>query len=209
MSAVTSGFNPQQRIYTGGQTSTYDSMRELFETFDDNGNFTGLVARDLVHSLGLWHKSACVFLFNSNGELYVQRRATDKDLFADQWDYSVGEHLKPGESYLDGALRGLIEELGIHTVVLASLGLQRKSCWEIPEQNVRDCEMQQAYRGVYDGVIKADPLEVAEVRAISLAALETWIAAEPASFTPWFLRDLTELGIFRPTGSTRADSGVA
>ena len=174
-------------------------MSELFETFDDDGKFTGLVERDLVHSLGLWHKSACVFLFNDNGELYVQRRAPDKDLYADQWDYSVGEHLKPGESYAEGALRGLFEELGIHTVELYSLGTERKSCWEVPEEHLRDCEMQQAYRGVYDGPINADPVEVAEVRSVSLAKLETWLASNPTCFTPWFRQDLIELGILGDT----------
>jgi len=181
-------------------------MGELFETYNDKGNFTGLVQRYLVHSLGLWHKSSSVFLFNAEGELLIQRRAHGKDLYASQWDYSVSEHLKPGESYLDGAVRGLIEELGIHTVELTSLGPRRTSCWEFPEQKVNDCEMQQAYRGVYDGAIDADPLEVAEVRTISLTALDTWLAAEPASFTPWFLHDLTELGILRPTGAARSHS---
>ncbi|MCH8142015.1 MAG: NUDIX domain-containing protein [Proteobacteria bacterium] len=179
---------------------TVDSMGELFETFDDNGNFTGLVERALVHSLGLWHKSASVFLFNVNCELYIQRRAPDKDLYAGQWDYSVGEHLKPGESYADGALRGLLEELGIRMVELSALGPQRKSCWEIPEQNLHDCEMQQAYRGIYNGPINADPVEVAEVRTVSLPTLATWLATKPSCFTPWFQRDLNELGILlRPS----------
>ena len=170
-------------------------MSELFETFDDNGNFTGLVERAVVHSLGLWHKSASVFLFNMHNELYIQRRAPDKDLYANQWDYSVGEHLKPGESYSEGALRGLLEELGIRTVEIFSLGAPRQSCWEVPEQNLTDCEMQQAYRGVYDGPVKADPVEVAEVRCVSPATLTTWMTSEPGAFTPWFRRDVTELEI--------------
>jgi len=66
-------------------------MGELFETYNDKGNFTGLVQRYLVHSLGLWHKSSSVFLFNAEGELLIQRRAHGKDLYASQWDYSVSE----------------------------------------------------------------------------------------------------------------------
>ncbi len=36
----------------------------------------------------------------------VQRRAVNKDLHANRWGSSVGEHLQPGESYLSGALPG-------------------------------------------------------------------------------------------------------
>ena len=76
----------------------------------------GLRRRDEVHQLGLWHKSAHVFLFDPAGHMLIQQRAADKDLYADLWDYSVGEHLQPGEDFLSGALRGLQEELGITEV---------------------------------------------------------------------------------------------
>lgn len=59
---------------------------ELFEVFDAAGRSVGLRARAEVHRTGAWHKSAHVFLFNPAGELLLQRRAADKDLYADVWD---------------------------------------------------------------------------------------------------------------------------
>lgn len=170
-------------------------MDELFDTFDDHGTPRGLVARHRVHSLGHWHKSAHVFLFNRSGNLYLQLRALDKDLYPDLWDYSVGEHLQPGESFRAAALRGLNEELGIDDVVLQTVGGVRASKFDDDELGLHDHELQQGFRGVYSGPMHPDPIEVAEVRSMEMSKLESWIETAPGSFTPWFLRDLRELGL--------------
>jgi isopentenyl-diphosphate Delta-isomerase len=174
---------------------------ELFETFDDDGRATGLVARAEVHARGLWHASAHVFLFDGSGALYVQRRAADKDLFAGRWDLSVGEHLRPGERHLDGALRGLAEELGVTGVALDALGGIRRWEYASPDLGVIDRELQQAFRGRYDGVLRPDPAEVAEVRALPLDQLARWIGRAPAAFTPWFVAELNHLRLLPPVGS--------
>ena len=175
-------------------------MTEYFETFNPDGEPLGLVPRPQVHREGLWHKSAHVFLFTPNQELYLQRRAADKDLYADLWDYSIGEHLVPGETYHDAAQRGLQEELGIQGVDLQPVGGERAFQFSLPERSIADHEFQQAFTGVYDGEIIPDPAEVAEVRRIGLADLAAWIAHTPDQFTPPFLRDIFELG-FVPRGT--------
>jgi isopentenyldiphosphate isomerase len=168
-------------------------MTEYFETWDDHGRPTGLIAREIVHARGLWHKSAHVFLFNVRGELLVQRRADDKDLYPGRWDFSVGEHLQPGESYLDGALRGLREELGVNGIVLEPLLGERRASFCITEWNVLDRELQRSFRGRYDGAVAPDPVEVAAVRHVPLTELAGWIRREPDAFTPWFIHELDTL----------------
>jgi isopentenyldiphosphate isomerase len=167
---------------------------ELFETFDEAGHSTGLVRRAEVHARGLWHRSAHVFLFDGSGALIIQRRASGKDLFPGCWDLSVGEHLKPGERYIDGALRGLVEELGVAGIDLEPIsGVRRWSC-ELPEAGIYDRELQQAFRGRHDGPIDADPAEVAAVQAVRLEMLATWLERAPQDFTPWFVWELRQLG---------------
>jgi isopentenyldiphosphate isomerase len=173
-------------------------MSELFETFDDDGRATGLVPRAEVHARGLWHASAHVYLFDGSGALYVQRRAAGKDLFPDHWDFSVGEHLRPGERYREGALRGLAEELGVTGVTLEALGGVRRWQHELPALGVYDRELQQAFRGHYDGAIHPDPEEVAEVRALPLQELARWIGRAPEEFTPWFVAELSHLELLPP-----------
>ncbi len=168
---------------------------EWFEIFDCAGRLRGREPRWKVHAEGYWHKSAHIFLFDSNNRLYCQRRAAAKDLYANLWDYSVGEHLTPGESFHEGAQRGLHEELGIEGVDLEAIGNVQRSRNEIPASGIRDFELQQAYRGIYDGPMKLDPQEVSAVRAVALSDLERWIRQESEVFTPWFIRDLHTFGI--------------
>ena len=174
----------------GKENRMPDQTEEQFEIFSESGERLGLKPRSYVHAHGLWHKSAHVFLFNSAGEFYLQLRAPDKDLYAGLWDYSVGEHLTPGESYLQAALRGLAEELGVTGMALEPLGEVQQSRGELPEIGARDYELQQAFTGVWDGPIEIDPIEVSQVRTVVLAELDHWIHARPHDFTPWLLRDL-------------------
>ena len=168
---------------------------ELFAVFDRSGRQLGLQARDEVHRKGLWHKSAQVFVFNAQGQLLMQQRAADKDLYAGLWDYSVGEHLQPGETFLQAALRGLNEELGISAVdQMIRLGGER---WvEITSAHHADREIQQAYRCEYEGDLRVDPVEVAQVRYVGLSELAAWLADAPHEFTPWFIEDMEEFDLF-------------
>ncbi len=165
---------------------------ELFETFDEHGALLVQVPRDEVHARGLWHKAAQVFLFNSQGQLLIQHRALDKDLYAGLWDHSVGEHLLPGETFIQAAVRGLVEELGVHGVVLSPVSEVRKV--ELVMDGKQDREIQQAFSGVFDGDIKSDPKEVIATQYIELGALESWLDEQPEQFTPWFLQDLKFFG---------------
>lgn len=167
---------------------------EQFETYDEAGHPLGLMLRSDVHRLGLWHRAVNVLLFNRSGRLLIQRRASGKDVWPDAWDISVGEHLQPGETFEAAAHRGLAEELSVHGVELAPLGDMVRAKIEIPELNVQDFEMQQSFRGDYDGPISADPAEVADVRRISLVDLAAEITARPDDFTPWLRSRLRAFG---------------
>jgi len=168
---------------------------EQFETYDSAGLPLGLVPRSDVHRLGLWHRAANVLLFDHCGRLYIQRRAAGKDVWPNAWDVSVGEHLQPGETFEAAAQRGLAEELSVYDVVLTPLGDMVRAQIEIPEKDIHDCEMQQSFRGDYDGPITAEPAEVADVRLITLADLANEIAAQPNDFTPWLRGRLRAFGL--------------
>jgi isopentenyl-diphosphate Delta-isomerase len=179
---------------------------EHFETFDRDGRSTGLAPRSRVHREGLWHRSVNVFLFRSDGQLLLQRRHPDKDVWPGAWDLSVAEHLKPGEAYLDAALRGLSEELGIVGVALEPLGGVVASRVVEEHAGVQDCELQQAYRLVYDGPVSPDPAEVTETAEFPVEELARAFARRPGDFTPWFRESVERLELFG-AGAGRVGSG--
>lgn len=173
---------------------------ELFETFDSAGNPTGLVPRSRVHREGHWHRAANVFLFRSDGRLLLQRRRETKDVWPGAWDVSAAEHLKPGETYLQGALRGLREELGVENVTPEVLGGVLVSRVVDADAGVRDCEFQQAFRVVFDGAVSPDPDEVSETALYSLDELAREFVQRPRAFTPWFRRSAAQLGLLGEPG---------
>lgn len=171
-------------------------LEELFETFSAAGEPTGLVAREVVHRVGLWHRASNVFLFRSDGRLVVQRRHRSKDVCPEAWDLSVAEHLIPGESFLDGATRGLNEELGISGVQLESIGEVIQTKLEIAERSIKDYEFQLSFKGVSDAELRPQTSEVAEVRLFQLDDLRNEMFGNPEKFTPWFLSRAKEIGLF-------------
>lgn len=175
---------------------------EWFDIFDDDGQRCGQAPREEVHRRGLWHRSADVWVYRRDGRVLLQRRSQYKDLFAGCWDYSVGEHLRPGESFLDGARRGLHEELGILAAELTAVGGLRRVCNHDPERGVHDRELSRSFRVVYDGALHPDPAEVAEVRWMTPYEVSHWMLREPSAFTPWFIQAARELALIPPGDST-------
>ncbi|NIR17298.1 MAG: NUDIX domain-containing protein, partial [Desulfobacterales bacterium] len=67
------------------------------------------------------HRATYILVFNSGGELYVQKRTQTKDVFPGYYDVAAGGVVLAGESYEEGAVRELLEELGIRGTPLEEL----------------------------------------------------------------------------------------
>lgn len=171
-------------------------VQELFETFSEEGEPTGLVARDDVHKLGLWHRASNVFLFRTDGRLVVQRRHESKDAWPGAWDLSVAEHLRPGEGFLSGATRGLSEELGITGVNLEPASEVIRTKLEVAELGIKDYEIQVCFRGVSDADLTLQPSEVSATRLYHLRDLRAAMLDSPNKFTPWFRGRARDIGLF-------------
>ena len=91
-----------------------DNQKEMFPIVDEQGNITGAATRGECHNGSkLLHPVVHLHVFNADGELYLQKRPTWKDIQPGKWDTAVGGHVDLGES-VDMALRREVrEELGI------------------------------------------------------------------------------------------------
>ena len=81
---------------------------ELFDKVDELDNVIGVTNKQEAHDKGFIHRVAAVYVFDKNGNLYVQDHVK-----AGLLDHSVGGHIAKGESYQEGATREAKEELGI------------------------------------------------------------------------------------------------
>lgn len=94
------------------------SADEMVAIVDDANCVVGATTRGEMRRLRLPHRSTYILVFNSRGELFVQRRTLTKDIFPGYFDPAAGGVVLHGESYLEGALRELEEELGIRGIPL-------------------------------------------------------------------------------------------
>ena len=88
---------------------------ELVDIYDAHHRRTGRsMDRDGKVEPGDWLLLVHVCLFNSAGEMLIQKRQDTKDRYPGCWDVSAGGFVKSGEESLDCALRELSEELGLN-----------------------------------------------------------------------------------------------
>ena len=87
---------------------------ELLEIVDGDGRVLGTEKRSVVHgNPALLHRVIHVLVFNTAGQLLLQKRSMNKDTAPGKWDTSVGGHCNPGEADSAAAIREMDEELGI------------------------------------------------------------------------------------------------
>jgi len=96
---------------------------EIFPIVNEQGETVGRATRRECHSgTLLLHPVVHLHVFNAQGELYLQRRADDKDIQPGKWDTSVGGHINCDETPEQALRREAREELGIDDFDAIMLG---------------------------------------------------------------------------------------
>ena len=71
------------------------------------------MAKLTIHQKQLIHRSIHILVFNSNKQIFLQKRSNTKDENPGIWDTSSAGHVDAGETYDECAERELWEELRI------------------------------------------------------------------------------------------------
>ncbi|MBX4201491.1 NUDIX domain-containing protein [Candidatus Saccharibacteria bacterium] len=88
---------------------------ELLDLVDDQDRVIGTILRSQTDDLNGsgFLRAAEAFIQNNHGQVWIPRRQMTKRIAPGGLDYSMGEHVKAGEDYLQGCLRGFEEELNL------------------------------------------------------------------------------------------------
>src|SRR6266480_382032 len=86
---------------------------EIFDVVNERDEVVGRQSRSEVHRLGLKHRAVHVLVFNSRGQVFLQKRSMKKDRQPGLWDSSASGHLDCGEDYDACAVREVREEIGL------------------------------------------------------------------------------------------------
>ena len=131
-----------------------DNQKELFPIVDEEGNVVGSATRGKCHDgSGLLHPVVHLHVFNSAGDIYLQKRPEWKDIQPGKWDTAVGGHMDYGETPEEALLREVREELGITDFVPAFVD---KYVFE----SRRERELVYVSRTTYNGAIRPSSEEL-------------------------------------------------
>ncbi|MDR3651559.1 MAG: NUDIX domain-containing protein [Paludibacter sp.] len=158
---------------------------EYFPVVNDQGDIIGKATRSECHSGSfLLHPVVHLHVFNKSGELFLQKRALDKDIQPGKWDTSVGGHVDFDEQIEHALIREVNEELGIVDFV-------PKFIKRYKFVSDKEAELVHSYYTIYDGPIQIDPIEISEGKFWKINDIENQIGKQV--FTPNFEQEFKDV----------------
>lgn len=143
--------------------------QEILPIVNNQGIQTGQALRKECHSNpDLLHPVVHLHVIHPDGRLYLQKRASSKDLYPGFWDTSVGGHIEYGEEIPEALYREGKEELGID--VTGALFICNY-IWK----NVNESEYIHMFKLIYSGSIILNPDEIKDGRFFTPDEIEEMV----------------------------------
>jgi len=122
-----------------------------------------------------------VFIFNSRGELLIQRLALKRDRNPGAWGSSVAAYLFSDEHYEQAARRRVTQELGIADFGLAYVGKT--------EMFDDGClKFISLFESLHEGPFKPDPSQIDQLEFVPIDGIVSMLKSASRTFTPTFVR---------------------
>ena len=149
---------------------------EIFDVVNEQDEVIGRETRSEVHRLGLKHRSIHVLVFNSRGEIFLQKRSMQKDRQPGLWDSSASGHVDSGETYDACAVRELREELGLE------IDAPPKPLFKLPASDRTDQEHFWVYQCAAEGPFQLHPQEIERGGWFAPEDVTRWMSEQPQEF---------------------------
>lgn len=159
------------------------AKEQLLVLVNENDEPVGLMEKMEVHQKALLHRAFSVFLFNSKGEMLLQRRALEKYHSGGLWTNTCCSHPYPDETPSQGATRRMREELGFETSVNPAFSFIYKAALD---NELTEYEFDHVLIGEYDGQVFPNKDEVVDYCYMNMDELRGNIANHPDNYTEWF-----------------------
>lgn len=150
---------------------------------DEFDNEIGTCEKLEAHEKALLHRALSVFVFNSKGQLLLQKRASSKYHSPGLWTNSCCSHPRPQESIEDAAIRRLREEMGMtvdlshvfHFIYRAEL-----------EKGLVEHELDHVFVGHSDEAPTINRDEADDYTYRTIEEIQADIKHYPEKYTSWF-----------------------
>jgi isopentenyl-diphosphate delta-isomerase len=150
---------------------------------NENDKEVGSMEKMAAHKAGLLHRAFSVLIFNSRGDLLLQKRADGKYHSAGLWTNTCCSHPRPGETVAEAAQKRLMYEMGIDVQPEFAF----KFIYRVKfDAGLTEHELDYVLFGQFDGAPAVNPKEVSEWRYVDLRLAQKDIAAHPEVYSYWF-----------------------
>lgn len=158
-------------------------MMESVILVDENDNVVGTMEKIEAHKKGRLHRAFSVLIFNSKGEILLQKRAKTKYHSGGLWTNACCSHPMPGEKIEDAVRRRLKEEMGMDLEPAFSYKFIYKASLD---QNLFEHECDHVFIATFNGEPLINTVEVEDWKFVSVSWLKKDIEINPESYTYWF-----------------------
>lgn len=167
---------------------TGEQKDQLLIVCDEHGKKLGLAKREKCHQgKGITHLAFMAFLKDKNGKIILTKRSKNKSLWSGFWDATIVSHILPGETPESAANRRGKEEMGVEAefkdigafYYFARHGRSAENEYcHVLSANTRE-------------IIHPNPVEIDEVKLLSVEELSEDIKKNSGKYTPWLKKAIS------------------
>ena len=132
---------------------------------------------------GTLHRAFSVFVFNTKGELLLQRRALHKYHSGGLWTNTCCSHPRPGETVREAGHRRLEEEMGMQCKLVELFSFEYKA--EL-DGGMTEWELDHVLLGLSEKEPSINEEEAADFKYMPLDEIDEDLNKNPQNYTEWF-----------------------
>lgn len=133
---------------------------------------------------GRLHRAFSVFIFNSAGQMLLQKRSASKYHFGGLWTNACCSHPRPGETMALAARIRLKQEFGFTADLTPAFSFIYRAV--DGASGLTEYEVDHVFLGRFDGEPAPDPQEIDEWKWVDRNGLSSDARAHPERYSPWF-----------------------
>jgi isopentenyl-diphosphate delta-isomerase len=150
---------------------------------DEQDNAVGTMEKLDAHRRGLLHRAFSILLFNSKGQVLLQKRSKNKYHSGGLWTNTCCSHPLPGETLEEATQRKLLQEMGIDLRTEFAYKFMYRAQLD---HGFTEYEYDHVYVGQFNGTPQVNTDEVEDWKYADLHFLREDVEQHPERYTFWF-----------------------
>lgn len=180
-------------------------MKEELILVNEDDQVIGVGEKFQTHLIGALHRAFSVYIFNSAGQLLLQKRSSTKYHSPGLWSNTCCGHPRPGESIREASRRRLAEEMGFDCEATEAFEFIYHAKLD---NGLYEHEYDHVMIGRFDGSPTPNRDEVDEWKWVDLMTIKFDIEKHPEDYTYWFRISLDSLCSSLKSFGVNADTNL-